>query len=78
MELHLQVGQRWSRFTFTKGDVPLQAWADPSGSRRLRLAEFPDIRQLKVASVLCTGNLYALGVTPGTHSFYMLYQPQAH
>ena len=54
------------------------SWAGPSGSRRLRLAEFLDIRHMKVASAQYTGRLYALGVTPGTHSSYRLNQPQTH
>jgi len=38
--------------------VPLQAWPDPSGSRRLSLPEFLDSRHIKVArlSVMRTGS----------------------
>jgi hypothetical protein len=79
MELRLQFGQRWCRVTFNKSKVaPIQTWAGPSWSRRLRLAEFLDIRHLGVVSALCTGRLYAIGVTPGTHSSYRLNQPQTH
>jgi len=35
---------------------PLQAWASPEGSRRLR---FPDLKRMGTwLSVLCTGRLY--------------------
>jgi len=40
--------------------IAIQGWTDPSGSSRLRLPEFIDIRLTKVAmlSALHTGRLY--------------------
>jgi hypothetical protein len=51
--------------------IPIQAWTDPEGSRRLRLPEFLDNWHMKVArlSALCTGRLYAPRDTRGTHFF---------
>jgi len=39
--------------------IPIRAWTDPEGSRKLRLPVFPDIRHVKVArlSALRTGHL---------------------
>ena len=41
--------------------IPLQAWTDPEGSRRLRLPDFKDKRHKKVVrlSALRTGYLYS-------------------
>jgi hypothetical protein len=49
--------------------LPLQAWTNPSGSRRLRLLEFLDNQHMKVLrlSGLYTGRLYPSGYIPGTH-----------
>jgi hypothetical protein len=46
--------------------IPLQAWTDPEGSRRLRL---PDFKTIEVArlSALRTGLLYPPGNIHGTH-----------
>jgi len=40
--------------------IPLQAWAGPEGSRRIRIPRFQDIRHIKVEklSALSTGRLY--------------------
>jgi len=40
--------------------IPLQAWAGPEASRRLRLPDFQNIRHMKVVrlSALRTGRLY--------------------
>jgi hypothetical protein len=60
--------------------VPLQAWTGPEGCRRLRLPEFMDSRNKKVArlSVLRTGRLYPPGNIAGTHFCYKLNRPQGH
>jgi len=49
--------------------IPLQAWTDPEGSRRLRLLYFKDNRNLNVVrlSAVHTGRLYPAGSIPGTH-----------
>jgi len=40
--------------------IPLQAWTGPEGSRRLRLPDFEDNRQMKMVRLLLlrTGRLY--------------------
>jgi len=40
--------------------IPLQAWTGPEGSRRLRLPDFEDNRQMKMVRLLSlrTGRLY--------------------
>jgi hypothetical protein len=40
--------------------IPLQAWADPKGSRSSRLPEFLDNRRIKLVklSALCIGRLH--------------------
>jgi len=56
---------------------PLQAWAGPQGSRRLRSPEFPNNRPLKVVSLsaLGTGRFYPPGNIPGTHFCQRLSPP---
>ena len=46
--------------------IPIQAWAGPYSSRRLRLPEFLDNRHMKVA----TSSAHHPGNTPGTHFCY--------
>jgi len=47
--------------------IPLQAWTDPDGSKRLRLPEFLYSRHFKAASLsaLRTGRLYPPQIIPG-------------
>jgi len=49
--------------------IPVQAWAGPEGSRRLKAPRFQDNRHMKVAtlSTLHTGHLHSPGNIPGTH-----------
>jgi hypothetical protein len=53
---------------------PLQAWTSPYDSKRLRLPEFLDSRDMKVErlSALITGRLYPAGDKPGTHLCWRL------
>ena len=57
--------------------IPLQAWSDPEGSRKLRLPQFQDNRHTRVASLsaLCTGHLYPPGDIPDTHFCQTLSRP---
>jgi hypothetical protein len=58
--------------------IPLQAWTDPEGSRRLRLPDFS--RHVKVVrlSALRTGRFYPPGNISGTHFCYRLSRSQGH
>jgi hypothetical protein len=55
-------------FPFQLPVIPLQVRTSPGGSRRLRLPEFLDNWQMKMAtfSALGTGRLYPPGKIPGT------------
>jgi hypothetical protein len=60
--------------------IPLQAWPDPLGCRRLRLTEFLDNRHMKVASLsaIRTGRLYNPGNIPGIHFCSRLSRQQSY
>ena len=59
----------YHKCTLVKGKaVPLQAWSDPEGSRKLRLPDFvTTAREDWWLSALRTGRLYPPGNAPGTH-----------
>jgi hypothetical protein len=60
--------------------VPLQAWAGPEGSTKLRLPDFKTNRHMTVVrlSALRAGRLYPPGNIPGAHFCKKLNQPQGH
>ena len=59
--------------------VPLQAWSDPEGSRKLRFPDFMTMAQDGGRVVSLTHRLpLPPGNKPGTHFCYRLSQPQVH
>ena len=73
-------GQSRGLWIILKGKaVPLQAWTDPEGSRKLRLPDFVTKAQDggKVVNLTHRPSLPP-GNTPGTHFCWRLSRPQCH
>ena len=58
--------------------VPLQAWSDPEGSRKLRFPDFMTTAQEGGKISLTHRPPLPPGNTPGTHFCWRLSRPQGH
>ena len=77
--LHNEGPVQTRQYTGKGKAVPLQAWKDPEGSRKLRFPDFVTTAQDGGKVVSLTHRLpLPPGNTPGTHFCQRLSRPQGH